>query len=74
MKTATYDATKLLATVLNNAKSLSREDIAAAFMTIQNVEYITGTVRCRTEDLPDAYREKAVLIKLGENGRLNAWP
>jgi branched-chain amino acid transport system substrate-binding protein len=73
-ETATYDATKMLATVLNNAKSMSRKDIADAFMTIQNMEFITGTVGYKKDELPDAYRPKAVLVKLGENGRLIAWP
>jgi branched-chain amino acid transport system substrate-binding protein len=73
-ETATYDAVKMLARILDNAKSLDRQDIADAFMTIENMEFITGTAGYREEDLPDIRREKAVLVQLGDNGRLLPWP
>ena len=73
-ETATYDAVKMLAVVLDKAESLSREDIAASFMNIQGMEFITGVGSYRTEDLPDMYRSEAVLVQLGEGGRLLPWP
>jgi branched-chain amino acid transport system substrate-binding protein len=72
-ETSTYDAVHLLARILNNAKSLSREDISDAFMSIQNVETISGSVSYRQQDLPDIYRSEPILIKLDENGRLLRW-
>lgn len=72
-ETASYDAIQVLATVLETAKSLSREDIAAAFMTIQDLETISGTVSYRTEDLPDVFRSEPILVEIGENGSMRRW-
>lgn len=72
-ETSTYDAVKLLAKILANAKSLGRKDIADAFLTIQNVETISGTVSFLPEHLPDIYRSKPVLVKLDDKGRLELW-
>jgi ABC-type branched-subunit amino acid transport system substrate-binding protein len=71
--TASYDSIKVLAKVLESAKSLSREDIAKAFLDIQGLETISGTVSFRSQDLPDIYRSEPILIRLGENGELNRW-
>ena len=72
-ETASYDSIKVLAKVLESAKSLSREDIAQAFLDVQNLETISGTVSFRSQDLPDVYRSEPILIRLGENGELNRW-
>ena len=72
-ETSTYDAVKLLAKILANAKSLGRKDIADAFLTVQNVETISGTVSFLPEHLPDIYRSKPVLVKLDNKGRLELW-
>lgn len=72
-ETASYDSIKVLAKVLESAKSLSREDIARAFLDVQDLETISGTVSFRTQDLPDVYRSEPILIRLGENGELNRW-
>ena len=72
-ETSTYDAVKLLAKILANAKSLGRKDIADAFLTVQNVETISGTVSFLPEHLPDIYRSKPVLVKLDDKGRLELW-
>ena len=42
--TATYDAILVLAKVLNEAKSLSREDLKNAFLGVRNMETISGVV------------------------------
>ena len=73
-ETATYDGVKMLALILERAKSLGREDIAMAFKTIQGLETVSGTVRYRDEDLPDIYRSTPVLVQLGANGTLVPWP
>ena len=72
-ETASYDSIKVLAKVLELAKSLSREDITQAFLDVQDLETISGTVSFRTQDLPDVYRSEPILIRLGENGELNRW-
>ena len=72
-ETSTYDSVKMIARVLDNAKSLSRQDIADAFMTIQDMESISGRISYREGDLPDIYRSEPVLVQLGENGALNRW-
>ena len=72
-ETASYDSIHVLVRILNNAKSLSRKDIAEAFMTIKDVETISGTVSYRASDLPDIYRSKPVMVKIGEKGKLNKW-
>jgi ABC-type branched-subunit amino acid transport system substrate-binding protein len=73
-ETSTYDSVKFLAAVLNNAKSLGRKDIADAFMTVQNLEGVSGVAKFRKQELPDIYREKPVLVQLGDNGQLLPWP
>lgn len=73
-ETATYDGVKMMAIALDRAKSLSREDIAMAFKTIQGLETVSGTVGYREQDLPDIHRTKPVLVILGDNGRLLPWP
>ncbi len=73
-ETATYDSVKFLAVVLENAKSLGRKDIADAFMSVQSLEGVSGVAKYRKQDLPDIYREKPVLIQLGDNGQLLPWP
>lgn len=73
-ETSTYDAVKVLAKILDNAKSLDRKDIADAFLTIKNVETISGTVSFRPQDLPDIYRSEPILVQIGENGSLVPWP
>jgi branched-chain amino acid transport system substrate-binding protein len=72
-ETASYDSIQVLAKVLESAKSLSREDIAQAFLDVQDLETISGTVSFRSQDLPDVYRSEPILIRLGENGELNRW-
>ena len=72
-ETSVYDALKVLATVLENAASLGREDVSNAFLTVKDMETISGTVSFRAEDLPDAYRSEPILVRLGENGRLERW-
>ena len=72
-ETSVYDAVNVLATVLENAASLDREDVARAFLTVKDMETISGTVSFRAEDLPDAYRSEPILVRLGENGRLERW-
>ena len=59
--------------MLENAASLDREDVARAFLTVKDMETISGTVSFRAEDLPDAYRSEPILVRLGENGRLERW-
>ena len=63
----------MLAKALNNAKSLDRKEIADAFLTIQNMDTISGTISYRAADLPDVYRSDPILVQLGENGRLLRW-
>ena len=72
-ETAAYDSIHVLKRVLDSAASLSREDIADAFMKVQNVETISGTVSYRADSLPDIYRSEPILIRIGENGRLQRW-
>ena len=72
-ETATYDAVKILGMVLNNAKSLARQDIADAFLTIKDVDTVSGKVTFRLQDLPDVYRSEPILVQLGENGSLDRW-
>lgn len=72
-ETSVYDAVNVLATVLENAASLGREDVSNAFLTVKDMETISGTVSFRAEDLPDAYRSEPILVRLGENGRLERW-
>ena len=72
-ETSVYDAVNVLATVLENAASLGREDVADAFLTVKDMDTISGTVSFRAEDLPDAYRSEPILVRLGENGRLERW-
>ena len=73
-ETSTYDAVKVLAKILDNAKSLDREDIADAFLSVKDMETISGTVTFRPQDLPDIYRSEPVLVQIGENGSLKRWP
>ena len=72
-ETASYDSIRVLKRVLDSADSLSREDIAKAFMNVQDVETISGTVSYRADSLPDIYRSEPILIRIGENGRLERW-
>ena len=72
-ETSVYDAVNVLATVLENAASLGRKDVADAFLTVKDMDTISGTVSFRAEDLPDAYRSEPILVRLGENGRLERW-
>lgn len=72
-ETSTYDSVKMIARILNNAKSLSRKDISDAFMTIQNVESVSGTISYREDDLPDIYRSEPILVELVENGKMKRW-
>lgn len=72
-ETAAYDSIQVLKRVLDSAASLSRKDIADAFMKVQNVETISGTVSYRADSLPDIYRSEPILIRIGENGRLQRW-
>lgn len=59
--------------MLDSAESLSREDIAKAFMKVQGVETISGTVSYRADALPDIYRSEPILVRIGEKGRLARW-
>ena len=72
-ETASYDSIQVLKRVLDSAASLSREDIAKAFMTVQGVETISGTVSYRADSLPDIFRSEPILVQIGENGRLGRW-
>ena len=72
-ETSVYDAVNVLATVLENAASLGRKDVADAFLTVKDMDTISGTVSFRAEDLPDAYRSEPILVRLGEDGRLERW-
>ena len=72
-ETSTYDAVKVLAKVLGNAKSLDRKDISDAFLTIKDLNTISGSVSFRVQDLPDAFRSEPILVRLGENGKLERW-
>ena len=72
-ETSTYDSVKMIARILDNAKSLSRKDISDAFMTIQNVESVSGTISYREDDLPDIYRSEPILVELIENGQMKRW-
>ncbi len=72
-ETASYDSIQILRGVIDSAASLSREDIAEAFMKVRGVETISGTVSYRTEHLPDIYRSEPVFIRIGTNGRLERW-
>ena len=72
-ETASYDSIHVLKRVLDSADSLSRKDIAAAFMKVHDVETISGTVSYRADSLPDIYRSEPILIRIGENGRLRRW-
>ena len=72
-ETASYDSIQVLKRVLDTAGSLSREEIAKAFMKIQGVETISGTVSYRADALPDIYRSEPILVRIGENGRLARW-
>ena len=72
-ETAVYDSIIVLAKVLENAKSLDRKDIADAFLSIKDMETISGTITYRQESLPDVYRSVPILVKLGENGSLDRW-
>jgi len=72
-ETATYDAVKVLAKALNAAVSMDRKAIADSFLTLKNVETISGTITYRTQDLPDVYRSDPILVQLGDNGRLIRW-
>ena len=72
-ETSTYDAVKVLAHILNTAKSLDRKDIADAFLTIKNLETVSGRITYRPEDLPDVYRSKPILVQLVENGKMARW-
>jgi ABC-type branched-subunit amino acid transport system substrate-binding protein len=70
--TATYDAILVLAKVLNEAKSLLREDIKNAFLGVQNMETISGVVRWN--DVGDITRDKPVMVEVSDNGILIPWP
>ncbi len=72
-ETSTYDAVKVLAHVLNVAKSLDRKDIADAFLTIKNMDTVSGKITFRPEDLPDVYRSEPILVQLIENGKMVRW-
>ncbi len=72
-ETSVYDAVNVLARVLENAKSLDRKDVSDAFLTITDMDTISGMVSFRSQDLPDAYRSEPILVRLGENGRLERW-
>lgn len=72
-ETASYDSIHVLKRVLDSAASLSREDIARAFVEVQDVETISGTVSYRADSLPDIYRSEPILIRIGENGRMERW-
>lgn len=72
-ETSTYDAIHVLAHVLNTAKSLDRKDIADAFLTIKDMETVSGKITYRPEDLPDVYRSEPILVQLVENGQMVRW-
>ena len=72
-ETASYDSIQVLKRVLDSAASLSREDIAEAFMTVQDVETISGTVSYTADALPDIDRSEPILVRIGENGQLDRW-
>ena len=72
-ETASYDSIQVLKRVLESAASLSREDIAEAFMTVQDVETISGTVSYNADSLPDIYRSEPILVRIGESGQLERW-
>ncbi len=72
-ETASYDSIQVLKRVLDSAASLSREDISKAFMKVQGVETISGTVSYRADSLPDIFRSEPILVQIGKNGRLGRW-
>jgi branched-chain amino acid transport system substrate-binding protein len=72
-ETATYDAVKVIAEVLNKAKSLERKDIADAFNTIKNYDTVTGAVSWGGA-FGEAERNNPTLITIGDNGKLLRWP
>ena len=70
--TATYDAILVLAKVLNEAKSLSREDLKNAFLGVRNMETISGVVSWNNAG--DITRDKPVMVQVSDNGILIPWP
>jgi branched-chain amino acid transport system substrate-binding protein len=70
--TAYYDATHIVAHVLNTATDLSRKSIRDAFLRVKDYEAISGTVTWSA--VGDVDRPSAVLIQIGEGGVTHNWP
>lgn len=69
---ATYDSIHVLARVLNNAPSLAPDDLVKGFLSIKNLETVSGVVSWNSVGEID--RDKPVLVQLGDNGVLLPWP
>jgi branched-chain amino acid transport system substrate-binding protein len=69
--TTYYDATMVLAHVLNTAKDLSRDGIRDSFLAVRNMETISGKVSW--EQPGDVVRSEIVLVQW-KDGKLVPWP
>ena len=69
--TTYYDATMVLAHVLNTARDLSRDGIRDSFLAVKNLETISGKVSW--EQPGDVVRSEIVLVQW-KDGKLVPWP
>jgi branched-chain amino acid transport system substrate-binding protein len=69
--TTYYDATMVLAHVLNSARDFSRDAIRDSFLQVRNLETISGKVSW--EQPGDVVRSEVVLVQW-KDGKLVPWP
>ena len=69
--TAYYDAVQVLAHVLSTAGDLSPEAIREAFLAVDGLETISGTVTW--DAVGDVRRPAPILVRLDGNGKLLQW-
>ncbi|MBM3571553.1 MAG: amino acid ABC transporter substrate-binding protein [Alphaproteobacteria bacterium] len=70
--TAYYDATIVLAHVLNSAAALTREGVRDAFNKVRDLETISGSITWKEPG--EVSRSKPVLVQVGDAGVLKTWP
>ena len=70
--TAYYDATLVLAHVLNSAPALTREAIRDSFLHVKDLETISGSITWTAPG--EVSRSKPILVQIGDGGVIKTWP
>ncbi len=70
--TTYYDAVQILAKILNDVPELTREAVRDGFLSVKNLETISGTISW--PEIGDIYRPEPILVQITEKGVLKRWP